>query len=131
MRAAFLALTLIVAACRAALSAEAGGMPTEPVAYIVKLLADYGALGLMVVILLWDKVTERKRRDEDAKRWYNLDQQLISRMEANTVAMQEMAGALKELRGIIHQNDRALQGVSTMLATGSPRGRRATDQDDG
>lgn len=129
MKTIFLVMAAALLVCRAGLGADGVPAPADPVAYAARVLMDYGALGLFVAFLLLDRKKERERRDRDAERWYAMDQRLIDRMESGTVAMQDTATALKELREIIKENDKAMQRVSTMLATGSPRGRRATDND--
>lgn len=118
----------LVVVCRFA-HAGAVGPAADPLMSVFRLLADFGALGAFIVYLIWQKREDGKKQDEASKRWYSMDQSLFALVEKSTLAITESTGAISEIRVAIHENNRELRRINTILATGKPHTRRESDTD--
>lgn len=117
----------LVAVCRFAEGGEGVTTATDPMHALFRLLTDFGALGVFIIYLIWQKREDGKKQQKDSERWYAMDQSLIGLVEKCTLAISESTSAICEIRTAMHENNREMRRMHTVLATGKHHTRRDTD----
>ena len=108
MRILLLVATALVGLCRLAYAGE-GGVSAESAFF--RLVCDFGGLGVLVAVLLYDKREERKRRAEADARWHALDCKLVELIDRCASAITECAAAIAEMHSILRDHGRKISDV--------------------
>ncbi len=96
--------------CRLALGGETPvPATTDPTGALFRLLTDFGALGVFIIYLIWQRKKDSEKKDEDSKRWYALDRELVGLVEKCTKAIVESTAVMSEIRLSIHENTREMR----------------------
>lgn len=78
-----------------------GALVSDPVSQIIGELLEYGALGVLVVVLLvaWNR--ENKRQDKRDEMNARALKELADALRANTEALTQLASRIEALKGFI------------------------------
>lgn len=89
----------LAAVVRFAFGGEGVPLPSGDLTSILyRTFTEWGMPGAIIACLLWDRKEERKKREDDGKRWYDLDQKLVGLVEKCAQHITENTRLLIELR---------------------------------
>ncbi|MCD8349897.1 MAG: hypothetical protein LUC93_04715 [Planctomycetaceae bacterium] len=117
MRVILSTVIALAAVARYASGGEGGALPPTDLTSILHwMLSEFGLLGAVIAALIWDRKEERKKREDDGKRWYDLDQKLIELVEKTITALTNNTSETTELRQDFSEIKTELRHIQTTLS---------------